>query len=49
MRLTPKHIGNRIFSIPLYQRLFEWDNEKIEQLLNDLKAAMIHQPERPIT
>lgn len=46
MRLTPKHIGNRIFSIPLYQRLFEWDNEKIEQLLNDLKAAMIHQPEK---
>lgn len=44
MRLTPEHIGNRIFSIPLYQRLFEWDNEKIEQLLNDLYTAMIHRP-----
>lgn len=37
LRLTPETIGDRTYSIPLYQRLFEWDGERITQLLNDLK------------
>lgn len=37
LRLTPETIGDRTYSIPLYQRLFEWDSERITQLLNDLK------------
>ena len=38
-RLTPKVIGNNTYSIPIYQRLFEWDDERIIQLLDDLKEA----------
>lgn len=44
-RLTPKVIANSnemkeaIFTIPIYQRLFEWDEDKIVQLLNDLLSA----------
>lgn len=39
--LTPARIvaENKIYTIPIYQRLFEWDDEKIEQLLNDLYSA----------
>lgn len=37
LRLTPETIGNKTYSIPLYQRLFEWDSERITQLLSDLK------------
>lgn len=37
LRLTPETISNRTYRIPLYQRLFEWDSERITQLLNDLK------------
>lgn len=37
LRLTPETIGNKTYRIPLYQRLFEWDLERITQLLNDLK------------
>ena len=37
LRLTPETIGNKTYQIPLYQRLFEWDSERITQLLNDLK------------
>ena len=37
LRLTPELIGDITYSIPLYQRLFEWDIERISQLLNDLK------------
>lgn len=35
---TPKTISDTdaIYNIPIYQRLFEWDSEKIEQLLDDL-------------
>lgn len=37
-RLTPESIDDDIiYKIPLYQRLFEWDPEKILQLLSDLK------------
>lgn len=35
--LTPETIGDKTYRIPLYQRLFEWDPERISQLLNDLK------------
>lgn len=37
LRLTPAEIGDNTYNIPLYQRLFEWDGERITQLLNDLK------------
>ena len=38
MHYTPKTIveKNYFFSIPIYQRLFEWDRENIETLLGDL-------------
>lgn len=37
-RLTPERIAKtqKIYNIPIYQRLFEWDDEKIKNLLNDL-------------
>lgn len=41
MRLTPYDIvtqGN-LYSIPIYQRLFEWDKENITNLLDDLKKS----------
>jgi uncharacterized protein with ParB-like and HNH nuclease domain len=33
---TPEKIGNRLFSIPLYQRLYAWESEQVKQLLDDL-------------
>ena len=38
MRYTPQTIVKEdlCFSIPLYQRLFEWDEDNIIQLLHDL-------------
>ncbi len=33
---TPENIGERLFSIPLYQRLYSWETEQVEQLLTDL-------------
>ena len=41
MKLTPYDIvtqGNS-YSIPIYQRLFEWDKENITNLLDDLKKS----------
>lgn len=38
-RFTPATIGQHQFSIPLYQRLFEWEEEQVNQLLNDLYAS----------
>ncbi len=35
---------NKSFSIPLYQRLFEWDTENIEILLDDLYRAYKNSP-----
>ena len=37
-RFTPETIckNERSFNIPIYQRLFEWEKENIEQLLNDM-------------
>ncbi len=37
LRLTPETIGDKTYCIPLYQRLFEWDPERISQLLDDLR------------
>ncbi len=38
MKLTPKEIVrlNHFYTIPIYQRLFEWDTENIITLLDDL-------------
>ena len=40
-KYTPSKIveQNIQFSIPIYQRLFEWGKPQIEQLLNDLNAS----------
>ena len=38
LRLTPETIDQTTYCIPLYQRLFEWDEERIIQLLDDLKS-----------
>lgn len=35
--LTPKSIGDNKFRIPLYQRLFEWEDEQLLGLLEDMK------------
>jgi len=37
-KYTPETI-DKLFSIPLYQRLFEWEVPQIKQLLNDLYAS----------
>lgn len=41
MKYTPQNIVQRglVFTIPLYQRLFEWSVENVTQLLDDLKRA----------
>ena len=43
-RYTPESISNTkdIFSIPIYQRLFEWDEPRITQLLYDLKKSYLN-------
>lgn len=33
---TPATVNDRLFSIPLYQRLYSWETEQVEQLLDDL-------------
>ena len=41
MIFTPKIIAKRglVFTIPLYQRLFEWNNENVQQLMEDLYST----------
>lgn len=41
MKYTPASIveNNLLFTIPIYQRLFEWDEENILTLMNDLLQA----------
>jgi hypothetical protein len=48
-RYTPKEIGEDTirFSIPLYQRLFEWEKPQIIQLLNDLKSSFDKDSNKP--
>lgn len=43
MKLTPKDIVQQelLYSIPIYQRLFEWDTENIITLLDDLKCQFV--------
>ena len=42
MKYTPKDITKDKFcTIPLYQRLFEWNKGNVEQLLNDLNRSFI--------
>lgn len=36
---TPRDIGEQKFVIPLYQRLYAWGKEEVEQLLKDLWAS----------
>jgi len=47
---TPSSIckeGALCFSIPLYQRLFEWDDVQIKQLLDDLYSSYLKNPDAP--
>lgn len=48
-RYTPEFISSTkdIFSIPIYQRLFEWDEPRIAQLLNDLKKSYLNTIKHP--
>jgi hypothetical protein len=49
-KYTPASIEKDIekqFSIPLYQRLFEWQESEIIQLLNDLKTASENEVKQP--
>lgn len=43
MKYTPSDIvkNNRAFSIPIYQRLFEWESDNINALLEDLRKSFI--------
>lgn len=45
-RFTPALIAksNKVFSIPLYQRLFEWGEKQIERLMDDLYQAYTKAP-----
>ena len=47
--LTPEIITykNIKFNIPIYQRLFEWNEEQIEQLLDDLLNSYKKNPKNP--
>ena len=46
-KFTPSSIGEIEFSVPLYQRLFEWEEAQILQLLFDLKESFKINPEKP--
>lgn len=48
-KYTPKAISDSTlkFSIPLYQRLFEWDKSQIQQLLNDLYGSFTKNANEP--
>jgi uncharacterized protein with ParB-like and HNH nuclease domain len=46
-KLTPATIGEHRFTIPLYQRLFEWEEDQVNQLLSDLYQSYIENEEQP--
>ncbi len=46
-RFTPSSIGTMQFSIPLYQRLFEWEEQQIVQLLSDLYSQFKENKSHP--
>ena len=41
---TPQSTGNRLFSIPVYQRLYAWEDKQINELLMDLKNSPSNHP-----
>lgn len=41
---SPKTIGNRLFSIPVYQRLYAWEDKQINELLMDLMNSSRNYP-----
>jgi uncharacterized protein with ParB-like and HNH nuclease domain len=41
---TPQNTGNRLFSIPVYQRLYAWEDKQINELLMDLKNSPSNHP-----
>lgn len=49
LRSTPERISSEsiFYNIPIYQRLFEWDEERIRQLLDDLYDAYKSCPTEP--
>ena len=46
-KYTPSSIEDQKFSIPLYQRLFEWTEKQINQLLNDLFSSYSQNKTQP--
>lgn len=48
-KLTPEKIADKdiLFNIPIYQRLFEWDEDKICTLLNDLYGSFLSNNKEP--
>lgn len=46
-KFTPSTIGENKFTIPLYQRLFEWEEEQVNQLMQDLHASFKEHKENP--
>lgn len=48
-RITPESIvaDNRLFRIPLYQRLFTWGEDQVEQLMEDLRTHFQKSEEKP--
>lgn len=41
---TPQNVGTRLFSIPIYQRLYAWEDKQINELLMDLKNSTRNYP-----
>lgn len=48
-KFTPETIcqGAKIYNIPIYQRLFAWDEANVMQLLDDLKDLFTKSPDKP--
>jgi hypothetical protein len=46
-KFTPETIGDLIFNIPIYQRLFEWEDEQVNKLLSDLFNSFIEDRNKP--
>ena len=49
-KFTPAIIcetSDKVFNIPIYQRLFAWNKDNIEQLLNDMKVQYLKREDAP--
>ena len=48
-KFTPETIcqGTKTYNIPIYQRLFAWDEANVMQLLDDLKDQFVKSPDKP--